>query len=85
MRHSLPSGASVAEYLNIPKFDEANEKMAAIGSIARDLTKRAGNAQPADLDKLDAQVRNLLLIYQAVSTGKATATSIMEYGLAFFL
>lgn len=58
----LSLGASVAEYLNIPKFDEANEKMAAIGSIARDLTNRAGNAQSADLDTLDAQVRNLLLI-----------------------
>lgn len=58
----LSLGASVAEYLNIPKFDEANEQMAAIGSIARDLTNRGGNAQPADLDTLDAQVRNLLLI-----------------------
>lgn len=56
----LSLGASVAEYLNIPKFDEADEQMAAIGAIARDLTKRSGNAQPSDLSLLDSQVRILL-------------------------
>jgi hypothetical protein len=55
-------GASVAEYLNIPKFDEANEQMAAIGTIARDLTNRFGAVQQSDLALLDAQVRTLLEI-----------------------
>ncbi|WP_231679677.1 hypothetical protein, partial [Ralstonia pseudosolanacearum] len=58
----LSLGASVAEYLNIPKFDEANGQMAAIGSIARDLTKRSGSVQPHDLSHLDLQVRALLEI-----------------------
>ncbi|ASM77972.1 hypothetical protein VITFI_CDS2194 [Vitreoscilla filiformis] len=58
----LSLGASVAEYLNIPKFDEINGRMAAIGSIARDITKRAGNVQPIDLAQLDAHVRELLSI-----------------------
>lgn len=58
----LSLGASVAEYLNIPKFDEANEQMAAIGSIARNLTNSASNAQPADLEQLDLRVRELLSI-----------------------
>jgi hypothetical protein len=58
----LSLGASVAEYLNIPKYDEANEKMIAIGSIAQYLTKFAGNASKEDLKKLDAHVRELLNI-----------------------
>ncbi len=58
----LSLGASVAEYLNIPKFDEANGQMAAIGSIARDLTNAGGSAQPADLEQLDFRVRELLSI-----------------------
>lgn len=58
----LSLGASVAEYLNIPKFDEANGQMAAIGAIARDLTKRFGNAQQSDLSLLDSQVCALLEI-----------------------
>ncbi len=58
----LSLGASVAEYLNIPKFNEMDEKMAAIGSIARDLTAKGGNATDADLSKLDSQVRDLLAI-----------------------
>ncbi len=56
----LSLGASVAEYLNIPKFDETDEKMAAIGGIARDLTAKAGNASPSDHDLLDMRVRDLL-------------------------
>jgi len=58
----LSLGASVAEYLSIPKFDEANEQMAAIGTIARDLTKRFGKVEPSDLTLLDFQVRTLLNI-----------------------
>jgi hypothetical protein len=58
----LSLGASVAEYLNIPKFDGANGQMAAIGAIARDLTKRFGNAQQSDLSLLDSQVCALLEI-----------------------
>ena len=58
----LSLGASVAEYLNIPKFDETNGLMAAIGGIARDLTNRAGNAQSSDLEQLDAHVRKLLSV-----------------------
>lgn len=58
----LSLGASVAEYLNIPKFDEADEKMATICSTARDLTAKAGNASPSDLALLDLQVRDLLKI-----------------------
>lgn len=56
----LSLGASVAEYLNIPKFDETNGLMAAIGSIAQDLTSRAGSAQSSDLEQLDLLVRKLL-------------------------
>ncbi len=58
----LSLGASVAEYLNIPKFDEIDIHMAEIGSIARRLTQNAGNAQPPDLAKLDLRVRELLAI-----------------------
>ncbi|MDQ0036702.1 hypothetical protein J2W30_004477 [Variovorax boronicumulans] len=58
----LSLGASVAEYLNIPKFDEANGQMAAIGAIARDLTNGRGSAQPADMEQLDFRVRELLSI-----------------------
>lgn len=58
----LSLGVSVAEYLSIPKFDEANEKMATIGNIARDLTVKAGNAKPADLARLDSLVHDLLAI-----------------------
>jgi hypothetical protein len=58
----LSLGASVAEYLNIPKFDETNEHMEEIGSIARALTKNAGNAKPSDLAQLDSRVRKLLAI-----------------------
>ena len=58
----LSLGASVAEYLNIPKFDEANGQMAAIGTIAQDLTSKAGKTQPSDLEQLDLRVRELLSI-----------------------
>jgi hypothetical protein len=58
----LSLGASVAEYLNIPKFDETDEQMAAIRDIAQDLTKKAGNAKPSDLASLDVHVRKLLSI-----------------------
>lgn len=58
----LSLGASVAEYLNIPKFDETDGQMAAIGNIARDLTKSATSIQPDDLTLLDSKVRQLLKI-----------------------
>lgn len=58
----LSLGASVAEYLNIPKFDDTNGQMAAIGSIARDLTNGLRSMQPADLEQLDLRVRELLSI-----------------------
>jgi hypothetical protein len=58
----LSLGASVAEYLNIPKFDELNEEMAVIAQVARDLTKNGGNPTPSDLALLDARVRDLLEI-----------------------
>jgi hypothetical protein len=58
----LSLGASVAEYLNIPKFDETDGRMAAIGSIARHLTSSADKIQPADLKQLDLRVRELLSI-----------------------
>lgn len=58
----LSLGASVAEYLNIPKFDEADKRMEAIGNIARDLTKKTSNPEPSDLDLLDMYVRGLLAI-----------------------
>lgn len=56
----LSLGVSVTEYLKIPKFDEADEKMAAIGSIARELTAQAGAGSPLDLSELDSAVRDLL-------------------------
>ncbi|MGJ7488764.1 N-6 DNA methylase [Variovorax sp. ZT4R33] len=62
----LSLGASVAEYLNIPKFDETDARMAAIGTIARDLTAQAGSAGPSDLARLDfpspRPFRNLSLV-----------------------
>lgn len=58
----LSLGASVAEYLNIPKYDERNTQMAAIGNIARDITRSSGNAQPVDIARLDTQVLELLAI-----------------------
>lgn len=58
----LSLGASVAEYLNIPKFDAVNEKMAAIGNIARDLTSKSGVIEPSELLLLDSLVRELLEI-----------------------
>jgi hypothetical protein len=58
----LSLGASVAEYLNIPKFDVTDIRMAEIGSIARRLTQNAENAQSSDLAQLDSQVRELLAI-----------------------
>ena len=58
----LSLGASVAEYLNIPKFDETDGRMAAIGRIARDLTRSGGHVTPTDLALLDLRVRELLAI-----------------------
>lgn len=58
----LSLGASVAEYLNIPKFDETNKRMVAIASMALDITARMRSASSADLAMLDSQVRNLLEI-----------------------
>lgn len=58
----LSLGASVAEYLNIPKFDAVNEQMAAIGNIARDLTSKSGVIKSNDLELLDSLVRELLEI-----------------------
>lgn len=58
----LSLGASVAEYLNIPKFNETDGLMAAIGSIARDLTRSAEHPALADLVQLDLRVRELLAI-----------------------
>lgn len=56
----LSLGASVAEYLNIPKFDEADQRMAEIGRIARSITARAGQPGSEDLSLLDDQVCDLL-------------------------
>ncbi len=58
----LSLGASVAEYLNIPKFEETDALMVTIGNIARSLTNGGGSAQPADLEQLDLLVRELLSI-----------------------
>lgn len=58
----LSLGASVAEYLNIPKYDETDERMAVIGNIARDITRSVRNTQPTDLSLLDTWVRKLLAI-----------------------
>lgn len=56
----LSLGASVAEYLRIPKFDESEVRMAAIAGIARAITSRSGAMEPNDLHLLDANVRALL-------------------------
>ncbi len=58
----LSLGASVAEYLNIPKFDETDGQMTAIGNIARDITRRSGQVTSVDLEQLDFLVRELLSI-----------------------
>ena len=56
----LSLGVSVAEYLNIPKFDPMDERMNAIRSIARNITERAGNATASELSLLDLHVCDLL-------------------------
>lgn len=58
----LSLGASVAEYLNIPKFDETKGLMVAISNIARELTKGDGGVTPVHLAQLDLHVRELLSI-----------------------
>jgi hypothetical protein len=56
----LSLGASVAEYLRIPKFDQSEVHMAAIAGIARAITSRSGVLEPNDLHLLDRHVRALL-------------------------
>ena len=58
----LSLGVSVAEYLNIPKFDESDRRMVTIAGIAREVTASKRGAVRADLLQLDHLVCELLTI-----------------------
>jgi hypothetical protein len=58
----LSLGVSVAEYINIPKFDDSDTYMLEIADIARQLTIQASKSEPLNLCKLDLAVRALLQI-----------------------
>lgn len=56
----LSLGVSVAEYLNIPRFDEKNLEMRAIRNLSMDITARSGGATAKELLVLDKHVKVLL-------------------------
>lgn len=56
----LSLGASVAEYLRIPPFDESNPNTAAIAQLARSITARRGSAGAGEIEALERHVHALL-------------------------
>jgi N-6 DNA Methylase len=58
----LSLGASVAEYLRIPRFDPTNSTMQEMSAMAVSLTSRGGQPTPSELAVLDRYVRLLLSI-----------------------
>lgn len=58
----LSLGVSVAEYLNIPRFDQANADMKSIGDLALRITARGGKPIPDEFAALDSMVKQLLKI-----------------------
>jgi N-6 DNA Methylase len=56
----LSLGASVAEYLRIPKFDQANHVMQELSDKALELTRNGGMVTARDTESLDRLVAGLL-------------------------
>ncbi|MFL1564115.1 N-6 DNA methylase [Pseudomonas sp. O64] len=56
----LSLGVSVAEYLNIPRFDDNNVHIRAIRDLSLDITARSKGASQEELQALDAHVKALL-------------------------
>ncbi|MGH8452282.1 hypothetical protein [Pseudomonas sp.] len=51
---------SVAEYLNIPRFDESNVQIRAIRDLSLEITARLSGALESELLALDEHVKKLL-------------------------
>lgn len=58
----LSLGVSVAEYLNIPRFDPNNTDMAAISDKAAQITARLEGATADELMALDSRVKTILTL-----------------------
>lgn len=58
----LSLGASVAEYLRIPRFDPACRSMQEMADAARSISARGNGPLASELDVLDKHVRKLLSI-----------------------
>lgn len=56
----LSLGVSVAEYLNIPSFDETDQEMKAIRDLAIEITARSGGACAQEFQALNVHVKRLL-------------------------
>jgi hypothetical protein len=56
----LSLGVSVADYLNIPRFDEGNVEIRAIRDLALEITARLDGASGSELLALDMYVKALL-------------------------
>ncbi len=59
----LSLGASVAEYLHLPKYDNANGIHAHVETLATKITQRGGGPTETELSELDTSVRSLLSIH----------------------
>lgn len=56
----LSLGVSVAEYLNIPRFDEGDPTMMVICDLAIEITTRSGGPSDKELKNLDTYVKTIL-------------------------
>lgn len=56
----LSLGASVAEYLRIPRYSDTNPHIAAISDLARSITAQRGKAGPGEVEALERHVHALL-------------------------
>lgn len=56
----LSLGVSVAEYLNIPRYDESNAQIRAIRDLSLEITARLNGAAESELLALDMHVKKLL-------------------------
>ena len=56
----LSLGASVADYLNIPKFDKSNTVMSNISDLSKKITSSKGVLSQEDLNLLDVYVKKLI-------------------------
>lgn len=62
----LSLGASVAEYLHLPRFDKANGLHGSLSRLARKITRRHDGASVAELQELDALAHELFDLANAV-------------------